>query len=211
MLLMLRKMLGRTILVTILGVTPAAMAASACPVITTAPRDARIFANVDARDAWREFLAMPQLSTLSIHGGMLAEYWQESKKGITAFTIERGQNFWISTRYCFDDAGNLEGVGFQIDTALGWGHRIEGSFSGAGFKEISSEFFDLNNGKVVPKPGGVADVPRALKPILYLNQGELPFASLIMTSVKVKKNERGAGAPAPTESVAETPRTPAGN
>jgi len=187
------------------------MATSVCPLITTAPQDTRIFANVGAQNGWREFRAMPDLSTLDINGGMMAEYWQENKRSITAFTVERGQNFWISTRYCYDAAGNLAGIGFEIDTALGWGHRVEGNFVGGGFNETSSEFFILKTGQIIPKPQGVAEVPRALQPVLYPNQSQLPFAPLIMTSEKAKKHGRGGAATSPTESVAEAPRTPSGN
>ncbi len=208
---MKKKILGCAMVVLVLGLAQMAKASSVCPMKTTAPWDTRIFANSGGQNEWREYRTLNDAPALSMKGEMLGEFWQVNKKINSAYLVERGQNFKISTRYCFDEAGNLDGVGFEIETQLGWGHRVEGSVSGGTFLATTSEFFNVGNGKTVPRPGGVESVPRALQPVLYLNQDDLPFASLLTVTAKAKKHPRAVSAPGPTESVAEAPRTPSGN
>ncbi len=205
------KLLGFASVVLVMGLAKVAMAAPVCPMKTTAPLDTRIFANSGDQGLWREYRTLDDAPALNMKGDMLGEFWQVNKKIRSAYLVERGQNFTISTRYCFDEAGNLDGVGFEIETALGWGHRMEGSVSGGAFLATTSEFFNLSNGKKVPRPGGVESVPRALQPVLYLNQSELPFASLLTVDAKAKKSTPAVTAPVPTQSVAESPRTPSGS
>lgn len=96
---------------------------------------------------------------------------------------ELGQDFQIDTKYCFDEEGQLGSVSFEIRTALGWGHREEGTVLGGVFNVSSSEFFRLKDGKTTPQPDFVGGVPRSLRPKLYMSVSELPFPGLLERSV----------------------------
>ena len=96
--------------------------------------------------------------------------------------VEPGQDFEIETKYCFDEGGELESVSFEIRTALGWGHRVEGTVRGGVFTESSSEFFRLKDGKTISQPDWVGGVPQALEPKLYSSVSKLPFAGLLETT-----------------------------
>jgi hypothetical protein len=207
-----KKILGCAILVFVLGLAQTAKASAVCPMKTNAPWNTRVFANAGDQREWREYRTLDDAPAPKAKGDMLGEFWQVNKKARSAYLVERGQDFKISTRYCFDESGNLEGIGFEIETALGWGHRVEGTVSGGTFAASRSEFFNVETGKTLPRPGGIEDVPGALQPVLYLNQSELPFASLLTVTAKpAKKHAHNQGAQSATETVAESPRTPAGN
>ncbi len=193
------------------GTAPLAAAASACNVQAKVPASARTLAKTNILSDWLEYSSLDEAPTLMLDGGMSAQVWQDHGANQSVTIVEPGQNFSMVTRYCFDSHGALQGVGLEIRTPLGWGYRAEGSVSGGAFLAATSEFFNLGNGKRVPKPEDVARVPRALQPVLYLKQSELPFASLLTVTAKAKKHTRAVSAPNPTESVAETSGAPSGN
>jgi hypothetical protein len=207
-----KKILGCAILILLLGLAKAATASPVCPMKTKAPWDTRIFANSGDQNEWREYRTLDDAPALKVKGDMLAEFWQVNKNARSAYLVERGQDFKISTRYCFDESGNLEGIGFEVETALGWGHRMEGPVSGGAFSASTSEFFNVETGKTLHTPGGVNSMPSALQPVLYMNQNELPFASLLTVTTKpAKKHGRNQGTQNATETLAESHRAPTGN
>jgi hypothetical protein len=193
-----------------LAVMPAAVAAPACDVEAKVPSSARIFAKTNIVSDWREYSSLAQAPSVVLDSGISAELWQDRSKDQSALIVEPGQDFTMYTRYCFNGQGRLASVGLEIRTPLGWGHRAQGYISGVDFIETSSEFFNLKNGKALPMPLGVVKVPRALQPVLYLKQSELPFASLLAAAGKTKKHSGGIE-PLPTQSIVETDGTPSGN
>jgi hypothetical protein len=173
-----------TVSFVVLGLKPAAMAAPICDVKVKIPASARIFAKTNDQSEWREYRTMAEVPQLDLDSGMSAQFWQPKKGSLSVYVVEPGEDFWVYTRYCFSGDGKLENVSFEIRTPLGWGHRSEGSVAGTAFKPGSSEFFSTQNGKAISKPDGVSDIPRDVKPMLYLKVSELPFAGLLPVASK---------------------------
>ena len=166
-----------------IGYSPIAMAAPVCSLKVKMPADARTFAKTNNQNDWQEYQSLDAVPALSPASGVSAQFWQHKHGTPSVTMVEPGQDFQIETRYCFDEEGQLETVSFEIRTALGWGHRVEGTVMGGMFNESSSEFFRLKDGKTTPQPDFVGGVPAALKPKLYLSMSELPFAGLLETTV----------------------------
>jgi hypothetical protein len=168
-------------LVTI-GFSAMAFAAPACSLKVSMPAGARTFARVNNQSDWQEYPSLDAVPELSIASGMSAQFWRP-RHGTQMVTVEEPrQDFEIETKYCFDEVGELETVSFEIRTALGWGHRVEGTVKGGVFKERSSEFFRLKDGKTIPQPDWVSEVPQGLEPKLFTSVSKLPFAGLLETT-----------------------------
>src|ERR1700733_3516264 len=129
----------------VIGLAPMAVAASTCNVKDKVPATARIFARTSGYGAWHEYRSLDQIPQLKLDSGTTAQVLQR-KKGIPSVTIvEPGEDFWLYTRYCYDDEGQLDGVTIELRTSLGWGHRVEGTVSGNEFNAVRSEFFSTKN------------------------------------------------------------------
>jgi len=166
------------------------MAAPSCSVREKAPKNARNFARSSEQDTWQEYKSSEEVPDLNLDTGMSAQFWQAKNKSGSAYTVQPGQDFALLTRYCFDREGVLESVDFEVRTPLGWGRRIEGSISGKDFSPRTAEFFDLKNGKAMPKPNGVGEAPATLTPTIYLKVTDLPFAPLLHVGPKPQKNKK---------------------
>ena len=166
-----------------IGYSPIAAAASACSLKVRMPADARTFAQTNHQSDWQEYQSLYSVPALSPASGVSAQFWQHKRRTPLVTVVEPGQDFEIETKYCFDEAGQLETVDFEIRTALGWGYRAEGTATGGVFNASLSQFFRLKDGKTTPPPDFVGSVPPALKPKLYLSLSELPFAGLLETTV----------------------------
>jgi hypothetical protein len=170
-----------------IGFSPFALAAPVCSLKAKAPANARTFAKTSEQSDWQEYESLEAVPELSLASGMTAQFWRH-KHGTPSVTIvEPGQDFQIDTRYCFDEGGQLESLSFEIRTALGWGHRVEGTVMGGVFNESSSEFFRLKDGKTTAQPDFVGSAPPALRPRLYLSMGELPFARFLESPVALNR------------------------
>ncbi len=156
-----------------------AFAAPPCDVNADVLQDTRTFAKTDNQTPWREFRSIQDLPDLSTDGGASAQYWREKDGSPSAFVDESNEDFSIHTRYCFNNAGQLQSVGLQVRTAWGWGYRQAASVVRGQLQVDSSEFFSTTNGKPIPRPDGADDIPAALKPVLYLTTSKLPFAALL--------------------------------
>jgi len=168
-------------LVTI-GFSAMAFAAPACSLKVRMPAGARTFAKIGNQSDWQEYSSFDAVPELSIASGMSAQVWHPKYGKQSVTLVEPGQDFEIETKYCFDEGGELESVSFEIRTALGWGHRVEGTVRDGVFKEMSSEFFRLKDGKTISQPDWVGGVPQALEPKLYSSVSKLPFAGLLETT-----------------------------
>jgi hypothetical protein len=168
----------------VMSSTPLVMAAPACSVNAKVPATARIFATASKFSGWREYASMQDIPALRLGSGVSAQFWQQGKRKRSVYMVEPSQDFWTMARYCFDSEDQLESVGFEIITPLGWGLRTEGFMSVGALNATSSEFFDTKNGKAIARPAGVDNFPVELKPTLYLAFGELPFAQLLKADVK---------------------------
>ncbi|MEI9968317.1 MAG: hypothetical protein WDM87_06710 [Terracidiphilus sp.] len=154
------------------------------------PAGARTFAKINNQSDWQEYQSLDAVPELSLASGMSAQFWRP-RHGTQSVTLaEPGQDFEIETKYCFDEVGELESVTFEIRTALGWGHRVDGTVRDGVFKESSSEFFRLKDSKTISQPDWVGGVPRALEPKLYSSVSKLPFAGLMETSVASNRSSK---------------------
>ena len=162
-----------------LGFAPAAHALPPCASNVKVPANARVFAKTNDQSAWSQYPDFDRLPDLKSEDGTYALYWQAKKKIPSVFIVQMAQGFYLQTRYCFDDKGQLEGVDFEIGTSLGWGHRQEGAVLSGGFDANKVEFFRTADGKPIGTPFGPGQVPRNLKPQLYMSVRELPFAFLL--------------------------------
>jgi hypothetical protein len=165
-----------------IGSSSAALAAPACSLKVRMPAGARTFAKVSNQSDWQEYQNLDAVPDLSFAGGMSAQLWRPTHGMQSVTLVEPGQDFEIETKYCFDEVGELESVSFEIRTALGWGHRVNGTVTGGVFNQSSSKFFRLKDGKTTPQPDWVGGVPQALEPRLYSSVSKLPFAGLLETT-----------------------------
>src|SRR5580704_6078732 len=162
-----------------MGFSAMAFAAPACSLKVRMPAGARTFARINNQSDWQEYQSLDAVPELSLANGMSAQFWRLRHGTQSVTLVEPGQDFEIETKYCFDEGGELESVSFEIRTALGWGHRVEGTVTGGVFNQSSSEFFRLKDGKTTPQPDFVGGVPQALEPKLYSSVSKLPFAGLL--------------------------------
>lgn len=176
----------------VISLAQVAMAAPACNVRSKIPDAARTFAKTSDQNVWQEYRSQDVVPDLALDSGMSARFWEEKNKTRSVYFVEPGEDTWTYTRYCFNKEGALESVNFEVRTSLGWGLRAEGSASNKGFDPNTVEFISLKNGKVIPKPAGVTKVPVELKPTVYLNVSELPFASLLAAPTKDAPKSKSA-------------------
>jgi hypothetical protein len=139
----------------------------------------RIFANPDGKHGWREYRTVKDVPEVELGFGEFARVWAGNESKTFVRTEEPGEDFSSYTDYCFDKAGNLLHVRFELRTAWGWGYRNEGSIQNGVLSAGTSEFFGTENGKPIPKPDQANDVPDALNPRLYLREAQLPFWKLM--------------------------------
>ena len=139
----------------------------------------RIFANPDASLGWREYLDIKQVPRLENALGELAQLWIGHDGKFLISIQAPGEDFASYTDYCFDIAGRLIWLKFQLRTAWGWGFRQDGPVFKDKFAPRKSEFFDTKTDLPVSRPEQAASVPEALKPDLYTTESQLPFYSLL--------------------------------
>lgn len=152
---------------------------ASCNVKALAPPDARTFAALSAQKQWHEYGNVKGISELETNGGESAQFWRENDGGSSVYLVEPGEDFWTFTRYCFDGAGQLRQVSFEVRTAWGWAYGLEGSVVESVLRLDSTQFFNIKTGKQIPRPDGASDVSNALVPVLYLSIAKLPFAQLL--------------------------------
>jgi hypothetical protein len=138
----------------------------------------RIFANPDGK-RWREYPNVKDVPELELDSGGFARLWSSRDGNILVSTQEPGEDFAAYTDYCFDSAGQLSGLKFQLRTAWGWGYREEGAIRKGMLAPEVSEFFDTKTESRIARPEQAADIPDALKPRLYLQKSHLPFFKLL--------------------------------
>ena len=100
----------------------------------------------------------------------------------TATVIEgEGQDFSDSSRYCFDEHGNLSRIEREFTTAWGWGYSEEDSFKNGVLASHQEHFFDTRTKATIPRPAGADDVREAMKLKIYKSVKELPFFKLAVS------------------------------
>jgi hypothetical protein len=139
----------------------------------------QVFAKTGDADVWHEYRSSKDVPDSGADDGIFAELWKGPDGSLLIRASEPGEDFWTYTDYCFASDGNLRGVKFEVRTAWGWAYRLEGSVAKDVVHKLSEQFFDTKTGKSIPRPTNADDVPDGLKPALYLQVKQLPFAKLI--------------------------------
>ncbi len=153
-----RLTVGLVLCLVTIGFSTMAFAAPACSLKVRMTAGARTFAKISNQSDWQEYQSLDAVPELSIASGVSAQVWHPKYGKQSVTLVEPGQDFEIETKYCFDEGGELESVSFELRTALGWGHRVEvvpRTVRGGAFKEVSSEFFRLEDGKTISQPDWV--------------------------------------------------------
>jgi hypothetical protein len=117
---------------------------------------------------------------LELGFGESASLWAGQDGHLLIRTEEPGEDFAAYTDYCFNNAGDLVQLRFELRTAWGWGYRQEGSVERNAIAGRASEFFSTVTGDRIPKPQQADDIADALKPHLYLLKTQLPFSRLLL-------------------------------
>lgn len=139
----------------------------------------KIFADYDGKAGWREYGSVKDIPELDNGFGSAAFYWSGSNSNVLIQLQEPSEDFVGYTHYCFDRAGKLARLRYELRTAWGWGFREEGTIEKGFLRPSISEFFDTKTEQKVPRPEMADDVRAALKPHLYLLKSELPFSKLL--------------------------------
>lgn len=154
------------------------LAAQRCGIDDSEPAH-RFFAKPDEEHGWSEYRNIKDVPELQLEVGHFASVWEGlDGKGFIRLE-EPGEDFAAYTGYCFDKAGRLVALGFELRTAWGWGYREEGPVVNGSLKRQSSQFFDMKNEATITRPEQAGDIPDALKPHLYIQKSRLPFAMLL--------------------------------
>jgi hypothetical protein len=139
----------------------------------------RIFADPDGKHGWREFQQITDVPELELGFGESARLWAGGDGNLLIRAEEPGEDFAAYTDYCFNKAGQLVQIRFELRTAWGWGYRQEGPIAKGSIVAQTSEFFSTKTGESITKPDQAADVADALRPHLYLLKSQLPFSKLL--------------------------------
>ena len=138
----------------------------------------RVFADFDGQ-GWHEYENTKTVPELQLNGGVAVQVWPGSHGNLHVGIQEPGEDFTGYTYYCFDRAGHLLHLRYELRTAWGWGYREEGPLGHGKFKPETAEFFSTTTERLIEKPEQADDVPEALKPRIYLKKSQLPFFKLL--------------------------------
>jgi hypothetical protein len=139
----------------------------------------RIFVDPDGKKGWHEYRRLADVPELELGFGESARTWEGSDGNLLVRTEEPGEDFAAYTDYCFNKAGQLIQITFELRTAWGWGYRQEGPIAKDSLVAQKAEFFSTKTGEPITKPDQAADVADALRPHLYLRKSQLPFSKLL--------------------------------
>jgi hypothetical protein len=116
---------------------------------------------------------------LELNSGQFAQYWKAGDGNAFIRMEEPGEDFNAYTDYCFDKAGHLVYLRFELRTAWGWGFREYGPIANRILTLQKSEFFSTKTEEPIAEPEQASEVPEALKPHLYMREPQLPFSKLL--------------------------------
>jgi hypothetical protein len=138
-----------------------------------------IFADPDGKHGWHEYRNVKDIPELEQGLGQFAASWTSPEGKLLIKLQEPGEDFYAYTDYCFNKAGRLIALRFELRTAWGWGFLEDGPIAGGVLKPRTSLFFDTENEATIPKPDQSAEIPEALHPQIYHQKSRLPFAKLL--------------------------------
>jgi hypothetical protein len=151
-----------------------AVAVQCDPARDHAPK--RIFANSGLK-SWKEYAtveAVPPLSRDDDEQMFVVSLNSSALKHV--FLVEYNEDASISQTYCYDKAGTLRTLSYEIRTEWGWGYSEERTLgTTGGILRKSTRFFDTESNQTIPRPRQANDVPDFLKATVYSSFNSLPF------------------------------------
>jgi hypothetical protein len=153
--------------------------ASPCEMNPSGPAQ-RVFAQVDAHQAWTEFKSIESVPKLTPGEGVSAEVWQAPNGTLLVKASAPAKNMETFIESCYSRAGYLDSIQFELRTDWGWYYKAEGPFVMNRFHRSTEQFFDSkSNQPLVVRPQQPDDFPKILIPVLYKRVKLLPFADLL--------------------------------
>jgi hypothetical protein len=146
----------------------------------------RIFANPDLK-GWKEYSSTKEVPPLDLENGEQAFTVTLSSSGRKYVrSVEYGPDSATYQSYCYDQAGKLRSLRYEMRTAWGWGYEDNRVFGDSGRTiQHTRRFFDTDSNRNIPRPSQADDVPDFLKPTIYPSFNLLPF---IATFNKLRVN-----------------------
>jgi len=138
----------------------------------------RAFADQAGKNHWRQYRSAKYSPSIQA-SGQLAQLWTGRDGKVLIRLLGPAEDWMTCTQYCFNKAGRLIAVRFQVRTAWGWGYREDGPVTRGAFAPQTSEFFSTSDESPITRPEMAGDIPDALKPHLYLRISRLPFAKFL--------------------------------
>jgi hypothetical protein len=136
----------------------------------------RIFANSGLK-SWQEYAtveAVPPLSRDDHEQMFVVSLNSSDLKHV--YLVEYNEDASISHNYCYDKAGTLRTLNYEIRTDWGWGYSEERVLGPTGgILRRSKRFFDTESNETIPRPRQADDVPDFLKATIYSSFNSLPF------------------------------------
>ena len=139
---------------------------------------ARVIANSEGK-GWQQYPDVKSVPELQLNAGAAVMQWPGSHGKLLVAIQELAEDFSVYAYYCFDKAGYLTQIRYELGTAWRWGCREEGSVVKKKFNRETSIFFSTETEQPIPRPEQADDVPDALKPTFYLKKSQLPFFQLL--------------------------------
>jgi hypothetical protein len=135
-----------------------------------------IFANPGLK-SWQEYAtveAVPPLSRDDHEQMFVVSLNSSDLKHV--YLVEYNEDASISHTYCYDKAGSLRTMNYEIRTDWGWGYSEERVLGPTGgILRRSKRFFDTESNETIPRPRQADDVPDFLKATIYSSFNSLPF------------------------------------
>jgi hypothetical protein len=143
----------------------------------------RIFANPGGKE-WKEYAAMKQVPRLDGNNREVTMTVKASSSGKHYVrTIEYGEDSAHYEGNCYDEAGTLRSMHYEMRTAWGWGYEDIRGFDGAGKLRVHTiRYFNTSNHAKIGRPSQADDVPDFLKPTIYRSFDSLPFIPTLKAS-----------------------------
>jgi hypothetical protein len=146
----------------------------------------RTFADPDLK-GWKEYSNPKEVPPLDLENGEQVFTVSLSPSGRKYVrSVEYGEDSATYQSYCYDQAGILRSLSYEMRTAWGWGYEDNRVFGDSGRTiQHTRRFFDTDSNRNIPRPSQADDVLDFLKPTIYPSFDLLPF---IATFNKLRVN-----------------------
>jgi hypothetical protein len=136
-----------------------------------------VFANPGVKD-WKEYARTKDVPPLDRDTGeqMFTVTLLSAGRKLVSLT-EYNEDAAMLQTYCYDQAGALRSLNYEIRTDWGWGYAEKRILGGAG--HVTKRFFDTASNQTIKRPRQADDVPSFLQATIYPRFDALPFVGLL--------------------------------